>query len=77
MLVRNNIVIFFDKSLARIEPDGNITFAPNYQTGGWRKPYSKKGHPPVITFKIGTSSREDAIATLEELERLILEEEKS
>jgi len=75
MLVVDNIVIFFDKSLARIEPDGSIDFAPNYNRG-WKKPYSRKDKPPVMSFKIGSKSKEEAIGILTELERLILVEEK-
>jgi hypothetical protein len=75
MLVVDNIVIFYDKSIARIEFDGNIEFAPNYNTGKWRKPYSKKNKLPVHTFKIGASSKEDALGILQELEKLCIEEE--
>ena len=54
MIVEDDVVIFFDKSLARIEPNGNVIFAPNWQTGGQKKPYFKKGKPFVLTFTIGT-----------------------
>ena len=72
MIVEDDVVIFFDKSLARIEPNGNVIFAPNWQTGGWKKPYFKKGKPSVLTFTIGTKSKEEAISVLNEMGKLLL-----
>lgn len=71
MIIKDDICILFDKSIARIESDGSIEFAPNYIDGGWRKPFKSE------TFKIGSKSKEEAISIMAELERLIMEKTKS
>lgn len=77
MIVKDNLVIMSDCSIARISDDGmEIEFYMNFETGGWRKPYTKKGEEPKRSFKIKSSSRNDAIEKLTEIENYINENKK-